>query len=275
VTLESAAFERVRRLVYDRAAIVLEEGKEYLVESRLEPMARAHGFDSVNALCLGLHAQSAALMSEVVEAMTTNETSFFRDHHPFETLRRTVLPDLLEKRKDVHRLRIWCAACSTGQEPYSLAMLLDEHFPKLASWHVSILATDLSRAVLKRAAAGRYRQIEVDRGLSHRALTRYFRRQGSEWEIGPEIRKLVHFESMNLVASWPRLPRFDLVFLRNVLIYFDLSTKRSVLVKVRKHVCDDGYLVLGGAETTPSEVRSFERMPEPRAGLYRPTPAAR
>jgi chemotaxis protein methyltransferase CheR len=270
MTLDHESFERVRRLLYKHAAIVLEAGKEYLVESRLSALWRAHGFADINALCRRLDARHPSLVAEVVDAMTINETSFFRDHHPFEALRSVALPDLLEQRADVRTLRIWCAACSTGQEPYSLAMLLDQHFPRLATWNVSILATDLSSAVLARAASGRYRQLEVDRGLPDGALARYFHQQGADWVIRPELRKLVRFRPLNLAESWPALPRFDLVMLRNVLIYFDQVTKRTVLEKIRQHVTEDGYLVLGGSETTPPETRGFKRVPVPRASLYQP-----
>jgi chemotaxis protein methyltransferase CheR len=269
VTLGAAAFEQVRKLVYTRAAIVLDPGKEYLVESRLAPIARAHGCRDVDELCARLDRHDAALIDEVVEAMTTNETSFFRDHHPFEALRRSVIPELIEKRRNTRTLRVWCAACSTGQEPYSLAMLLDEHFPQLSTWNVIIRATDIARSVIDRARSGRYRQIEVNRGLSARALVRYFFRDGLEWEIRPEIKRRVQFEELNLIAAWPRTEPFDLVFLRNVLIYFDQPTKVSLLQRAREVVRDDGYLLLGGSETTPYDLRSFERVEIARAGVYR------
>jgi chemotaxis protein methyltransferase CheR len=269
VTLGAAAFEQVQKLVYARAAIVLDPGKEYLVESRLAPIARARGFRDVDELCARLEHRDAALIEEVVEAMTTNETSFFRDHHPFEALRRTVLPELIGQRQHTRTLRVWCAACSTGQEPYSLAMLLDEHFPALSTWNVSIRATDIAKSVLDRAKSGRYRQIEVNRGLSARALVRYFLRDGLEWEIRPEIKRRVQFEEMNLIGTWPRSEPFDLVFLRNVLIYFDQMTRVALLHKTREVLRGDGYLLLGGSETTPYDMRSFERVEIARAGVYR------
>jgi len=269
VTLDPDAFERIRKLVYQRTAIVLAEGKEYLVESRLAPVARAHGCADVTELCRLLDRKRESLANEVVEAMTTNETSFFRDHHPFEALKHTVLPDLIKKRASTRKLRIWCAACSTGQEPYSLAMLIDEHFPQLATWKVSILGTDVSKAVLARARTGRYRQIEVNRGLGANTLLRYFLRDGLEWEIRTDLRRMVQFESLNLIGPWPRTEKFDIVFLRNVLIYFDHATKISILTKIRDLIADDGYMVLGGSETTPNEITSFERVPIARAGIYR------
>jgi chemotaxis protein methyltransferase CheR len=271
VTLDPEAFERIRKLVYHRTAIVIDDGKEYLVESRLAPIARAHDCEDVSALCRLLDRRHEQLVCEVVEAMTTNETSFFRDHHPFEALKRTVLPDLMAKRAVTRSIRIWCAACSTGQEPYSLAMLIDEHFPELHTWRVSIIGTDISKAVLARARAGRYRQIEVNRGLGAGTLVRYFVQDGLEWEIGPHIKRLVRFEEHNLITPWPRKEKFDLVFLRNVLIYFDQPTKLSILNKMRAQVADDGFLVLGGSETPPNEITSFERVPIARAGIYRAT----
>jgi chemotaxis protein methyltransferase CheR len=269
VTLDPSAFERIRKLVYERTAIVLDPGKEYLVESRLMPIARVHGHVDVNDLCKRLDGASAALIAEVVEAMTTNETSFFRDHHPFEALKKTILPELLALRAQQRKLRVWCAACSSGQEPYSLAILLAESFPQLASWDVRIDATDVAKAVLARARAGRYRQIEVNRGLSSGLLLKYFNRDGLEWEVKPELKRLVRFQELNLIERWPALERYDLILLRNVLIYFDQQTKQTILAKMRGQLAGDGYLLLGGSETPPPEVSYFERLPIVRAGIYR------
>jgi chemotaxis protein methyltransferase CheR len=269
VSLEPSTFERIRRLVYERTAIVLDAGKEYLVESRLSPIAHANGFPSIDDLCKHLNAGRPSLIAEVVEAMTTNETSFFRDHHPFEALRQVILPSLLKARADVRKLRIWCAACSTGQEPFSLAILLSEYFPQLTSWDVRIDATDIAKAVLSRAKAGRYGQIEVNRGLSAGLLVKYFHRDGLEWEVQHSLKKIVRFEELNLIGKWPARERYDLVLLRNVLIYFDQATKISILTKLRPQLANDGYLVLGGSETPPNEVTSFERLPIARAGIYK------
>jgi chemotaxis protein methyltransferase CheR len=268
VTLDPLTFERVRKLVHQRTAIVLDPGKEYLVESRLTPIARAHGFASIDELCRQLD-RNGPLLAEVVEAMTTNETSFFRDHHPFEALRRQVLPELLQRRAKDRTLRVWCAACSTGQEPYSLAILLDDQFPQLSTWNVSIYATDVSKAVLARAKSGRYRQIEVNRGLTASMLVKYFRRDGLEWEIRPDLRRRVQFAEMNLIERWPAMEKFDLIFLRNVLIYFDQETKVAILRNMHAQVANDGYLVLGGSETPPAGITSFERVPIARAGIYK------
>lgn len=267
--MDPRAFARIRKFVYERTAVVLDDTKEYLVESRLASIASEHGYGSVDQLCLGLSDQQPTLLAEVVEAMTTNETSFFRDHHPFEALRRTVIPELIQKRSQERVLRIWCAACSSGQEPYSVAMLIDEHFPQLATWSLRIYASDVSKAVLTRAKTGRFRQLEVNRGLGANMLIKYFVREGLDWELRPSIRRMVTFAELNLVRQWPQMESHDLILLRNVLIYFDQPTKLTILNRVRQQMRGDGYLMLGGSETTPNEVTCFERLPIPRAGLYR------
>ena len=210
-------FEYVCRFVRDRSAIVLDAGKEYLVESRLGPLAARLQLGSVADLIGRLRTgRDAALGTRVIEAMVTNETLFFRDVQPFDTLRRTVLPELIRRRAGERRLDVWCAACSTGQEPYSLAILLREYFPALAAWRVGILATDLSAEVLGRAREGRYTQLEVNRGLPAALLLKYFRQHAAVWELADDVRRMVEFRELNLVREWPPLPRFDLVFLRNV-----------------------------------------------------------
>ncbi|MDB4987886.1 MAG: cheR2 2 [Myxococcaceae bacterium] len=269
MTLEPGAFALICKLVYEQTAIVLEAGKEYLVESRLAPLVRARACRDVNELCLQLARPDEALLAELVEAMTTNETSFFRDRLPFDALEQTVLPELVARRAQSRTLRIWCAACSTGQEPYSVAMLLEDCFPELASWNVIIRATDVSKPVLARAQQGVYRQDEVNRGLGTQALTRHFVRRGDDWSIKPTLRSAVRFEHLNLNGTWPHAPRFDLILLRNVLIYFDQTTRLAVLRKVRRQLADDGYLVLGGSETLPHEMRALEKVPIVRAGVYR------
>jgi chemotaxis protein methyltransferase CheR len=262
-------FEYVCRLVRDRSAVVLEPGKEYLVEGRLTPVARQLGLGSVSELVGRLRSgPDNGLTARVVEAMVTTETSFFRDLHPFESLRTTVLPDLIRRRAAEKRLDIWCAACSTGQEPYSVAILLREHFPGLAGWRVGILATDLSGEVLGRAKEGRYSQIEVNRGLPAALLVKYFRQHGSAWELAEEIRRAVEFRELNLVRPWPALPRMDIVFLRNVMIYFDLDTKKTILGQVARLLRPNGYLLLGGAETTLNLDDSFRRVEGLKGGFY-------
>lgn len=249
-----ADFDFVRGLVRDRAAIVLEPGKEYLVETRLTPVAARAGFASLAALVAAVRRlPSDPLASLVVEALTTNETYFFRDFHPFEALRATLLPELIAARRHLRRLSVWCAACSTGQEPYSLAMLIRENFPELAHWHLDILGTDLNTAVLSQAEAGRYNQIEINRGLPAPYLVKYFEedRGTATWILRPEIRRMVQFRPLNLIAPWPTASvPYDLVFIRNVMIYFDVETKRTILQQLRRHLQPDGSLFLGSSETT-------------------------
>jgi chemotaxis protein methyltransferase CheR len=262
-------FEFVCRLVRDRSAIVLEPGKEYLVEGRLTPVARQLGLGSVSGLVGRLRtAPDNGLTARVVEAMATTETSFFRDHHPFETLRTAVLPELIRRRAGERRLDVWCAACSTGQEPYSFALLLREHFPDLAGWRVNVLATDLSGEVLGRARAGRYTQLEVNRGLPAALLARYFRQHGTGWELAADVRKAVEFRELNLAKPWPVLPRMDLIFLRNVMIYFDPETKKAILGRAARQLRPGGYLILGGAETTLNLDDSFRRVEHLKGGFY-------
>jgi chemotaxis protein methyltransferase CheR len=268
--LGRTSFETVRKLVYERAGIVLDDSKGYLVESRLELLAHARGV-SLDDLCRELAKGPEALRVAVVEAMTINETSFFRDHHPFEALQQLVLPQLIERRASQRQLRIWCAACSTGQEPYSIAMLLDEHFPQLARWDVQLLATDIASSVLQRARAGRYSELEVNRGLRPCDRDRYFVRDGASWQLAERLRSRVTFRELNLVASWPQMQPFDLVLLRNVLIYFDASTKRRLLRRIHRQLASDGWLMIGGSETIAADTSSFEKLPVPRAGLLRPT----
>jgi chemotaxis protein methyltransferase CheR len=265
-----AEFDFVRRLLYERAAIVLEPGKEYLAESRLLPLVRESGFRTLGELISRLRSeQSNGLHQKVVEAMTTNETSFFRDSHPFEALRRSVIPDLITKRAAERRLHIWCAACSTGQEPYCIAMLLREYFPGLSAWSLRLVASDISREILDRARSGCYSQLEVNRGLPASLLVKYFAREGTNWRIRADLRRMIDFREVNLAAPLPGLPPMDIVFLRNVLIYFDVETKKAILGKVRRLMRPDGYLFLGGAETTLNLDPAFERVPLEDSACYR------
>jgi chemotaxis protein methyltransferase CheR len=266
-------FDYFRQLLRQRSAIVLEQGKQYLVETRLAPIARRLNLPSVGDLIRRLRADPAVgLLGEVVEAMVTTETSFFRDLHPFEAMRRTVLPELLQRRGGERRLNIWCAASASGQEPYSVALLLREHFPEAAGWQVLLLASDLSREMLERARAGRYSQLEVNRGLPAALLVKYFRQHGAAWELDAAVRGLVRFQEINLAQPWPALPRMDLVLLRNVLIYFDVEVKKAILGRVARLLRPDGYLLLGGAETTFNLDDSFRRVESLRSGFYQLLP---
>ncbi|MER2529417.1 MAG: protein-glutamate O-methyltransferase CheR [Candidatus Competibacter denitrificans] len=252
-------FNYVRDLVKRVAAIVLEPEKAYLVETRLTPLARKTGFGSLQALLASLRVDgNPRLRHQVVEAMTTHETSFFRDGHPFETLKARILPELLARRSSSQHVAIWCAACSSGQEPFSVAMLAREHFPTLVKGRLRIIATDLSEAILTRAREGLYSQIEINRGLPAAELARYFDRQGLCWRIKPEIRRMVDFQQSNLAGAWPNLPLMDVIFMRNVLIYFGIETKKQILNNVRRALKPDGYLFLGASETTLNLSAAFE-----------------
>jgi chemotaxis protein methyltransferase CheR len=262
-------FEFVCRLVRERSAIVLEPGKEYLVESRLLPVAKELKINSISELVGHLRvAGDHILNTRIVEAMVTTETLFFRDLHPFDTLRSSVLPELIRRRESERCLNVWSAACSTGQEPYSFALLIREHFPQLRAWQVNILATDISGAVLARARAGRYNQIEVNRGLPASFLVKYFSQEKGIWELKEDVRRVVDFRELNLVRSWPVLPRMDLIFLRNVMIYFDVESKKSILGRIARLLQPDGYLILGGAETTLNLDDTFRRAEGLKGGFY-------
>jgi chemotaxis protein methyltransferase CheR len=262
-------FDFIRRLLQQRCAIVLEAGKQYLVEARLTPIVRQLNLGSIGELVNQLRSRPVTgLHAQVVEALATNETSFFRDHHPFEALRKVVLPDLVRRRGDERRLHIWCAASSSGQEPYSLALLLREHFPELAGWKVALLASDFSREILARARAGRYNQIEVNRGLPAALLVKYFRQHGTDWQLEADVRDGVDFREINLVQPWPPLPRMDLILIRNVLIYFDTETKKALLGRLARLLRPDGYLLLGGAETTLNLDDSYRRVEQLKSGFY-------
>ncbi len=269
MALSNADRDSIRTLVRRRSGIVLEEEKVYLIETRLTALARCEGFASVADLLAKFRTQAAnGLQDKIVEALTTNETSFFRDVQPFEVLRQVVLPELVKRREQQRRLFIWCAAASSGQEPYSLAMLLHDHFPALAGWNVRILATDLSLEMLERARRGVYSHFEVHRGLPTPLLVRFFEKQGLEWRLKESIRRLVEFRQLNLIDPWPPMPAPDVILMRNVLIYFDVEMKKALLGKVRRLLQPDGYLFLGGAETPMGLDDGFERIPFDRSGCY-------
>jgi chemotaxis protein methyltransferase CheR len=267
--MEPSTFEYVRDLVRQHSAIALESNKGYLVESRLTPVAKQHGMDSLDAFVGSLRGKPfGRLHAQLVEAMTTNETSFFRDFHPFDALKDEVIPQLLRAREAKRTLNIWSAACSTGQEPYTLVMLLREHFPQLAGWTVRLLATDLSSQVLQKAQEGVYTQAEINRGLPAPLLIKYFDRVGLQWRIKEDVRRSVEFKRLNLIEPWPLFPQLDLVFMRNVLIYFTPTTKQQILTNVRKQLAADGALFLGAAETTIGLDDSFVRVSHGKSSMY-------
>jgi chemotaxis protein methyltransferase CheR len=261
-------YDFIRKILKARSGLVLAAEKHYLVESRLMPIARKHALFNLTGLVAKLKGPDAeALIVEVVEAMTTNESFFFRDKLPFEQFRETVLPALKAAREGSRRIRIWCAAASTGQEPYSLAISLKEMGKELKGWRVEILATDISNEVLEKAKAGIYTQFEVQRGLPALMLIKYFSQTGEMWQIAPEIRGMVKFAPLNLLDDFSHLGHFDLVFCRNVLIYFDQATKSAVLDRLATVTERDGYLVLGGAETVVGLTNRFKLIADKR-GLY-------
>jgi len=255
-------FEYITDLVRIKAGIVLEAGKEYLVESRLLPLVRKEGFAALSELVAALRSRSVnGLHYQVVEAMTTNETTFFRDFKPFELLRTKVLPEMVSRRVADKSISVWCAASSSGQEPYSIAMLLREHFGFLGTWRVDLIASDISREMLARTRQGRYSQLEVNRGLPASYLVKYFRKEGTEWQVRDDLRQMLSLREINLAEPWPLLPPLDIIFMRNVLIYFSVDSKKEILARVRKSLKPDGYLFLGGAETTLNLDDSFEAVP--------------
>ena len=270
MTITTTDFDFISTMVRQESAIVLERGKEYLIESRLLPLARLRGIDSVAGLIHELRqAPTGPLRDLVVEAMTTNETSFFRDSHPFTAMSDSILPDLVRARSGERALNIWCAACSSGQEPYSIAMLIHDVIGADPAWRVRLLATDLSPLMLARTREGIYSQFEVNRGLPANLLVRHFRKQGLHWQIGEPLRRMVETRQVNLDKELPGIPAMDIIFLRNVLIYFDIATKRQILARIRRVLRPDGYLVLGGAETTLNLDDAFERVQIGRAPVYR------
>jgi chemotaxis protein methyltransferase CheR len=268
--MKSADFDYVRNYVRTQAAIVLEPGKEYLVESRLTTLARKESIASIDLLVDQLRAKPGSeLHRKVVDAMTTNETSFFRDLNPFEALKKHILPELVQKRRPERQLNFWCGAASTGQESYSVLMTIAENFPEIFQWNFNFVATDLSTQVLAQAQSGLYSQLEVNRGLPAPLLVKYFKRKGNDWEFDPVLRKKVVFKELNLTHTWPVMPAMDVVFMRNVLIYFDVETKKNILGKIRRLLRPNGYLFLGGAETTMNLDESFERVIFGRATCYK------
>jgi chemotaxis protein methyltransferase CheR len=244
-----AEFEFVAQLLKRRSGLVLNSDKLYLLESRLGPVARKHSLAGLSAIAAKLKAGDEPLARDVTEAMTTNESFFFRDKTPFDHFEKLMLPAMLKARAGARRLRIWCAAASTGQEPFSLAMLLKEKQALVKDWRIDIIGTDLSSEVLTRAKSGLYSQFEVQRGLPVQMMVKYFAKERDQWRIKDEVRSMVEYRQMNLLDSFVGLGTFDIIYCRNVLIYFDEATKRAILERMVQLLPDDGYLLLGAAET--------------------------
>jgi chemotaxis protein methyltransferase CheR len=263
-------YDFLRTCLKERSGLVLSADKQYLVESRLLPIARKMGLGGLAELVTTLKRGDAeTLMTMVVEAMTTNETYFFRDKTPFENFRSTILPALMTARPNSRHIRIWCAAASSGQEPYSLAILLKEMGRNVEGWRIDIFASDISKEVLEKARRGIYSQFEAQRGLPIQLLIKYFTQIGDFWQIVPEIRAMVKFHQFNLLSDFTHLGMFDLVLCRNLLIYFDQAAKADLLERLAQVIYGDGYLVLGAAETVVGLTDSFKIVPDKR-GLYMP-----
>ncbi len=251
MSLTNMDFEFVRQIVRDHTGVLLDGWKTNLVETRLGAIARSEGLSTIADLITVLRSRATArLQTQVVEALLTTETSFFRDVRPFEALRQFIIPDLIAQRQGQRRLAIWSAGCASGQEIYSVAMLIREHFPSLLDWSLRLIGTDVSSAMVARAAKARYTELEINRGLPAAALVKYFEQDRLEWNLKLEVKAMVELLQMNLAASWQGLPRMDVILLRNVLVYFDLERKREILGKVRTQLNPDGFLLLGGAEST-------------------------
>ncbi|GAA4362060.1 CheR family methyltransferase [Angustibacter luteus] len=274
MSIAADAFDFVCALVHRESALVLGAGKEYLVESRLLPLARAQGDPDVETFVNRARRQPGGpAQREIVEALTTNETSWFRDSEPFVGLRDLVVPELVAARSLTRRLRVWSAACSSGQEPYSIAMVLGDA-PQLAGWSIDVLGTDLSLEMVERCREGRYSQLEVNRGLPATSLVKHFERDGAAWRVNQSLAARTTFRQLNLARPLVGLGTFDVVFLRNVLIYFDLATKADVLRRVRKILAPDGYLFLGAPETTMGIDDMWQRQALGRGSVYRLMPQA-
>jgi chemotaxis protein methyltransferase CheR len=260
-------YKFLQQHVYSQAGLVLDDDKNYLLESRLAPIVRRLGLGSINELCVLIRsACHRDLGRQVAEAITTNETYFFRDPAQYWAIREVLLPRLIHERRDTRRLRFWSAASSTGQEAYSLAMLLIE--AGLYGWNIEIVGSDFASGVIERARAGRYQQIEVNRGLPSPLLIKYFHRQGTDWVLSDEVRKMVRYEILDLRKDVPSTRSFDLVFCRNVMIYFDAQTKQKILGQLRGTLLPGGWLLLGGAESISGIEKYFDRLPLPDATAY-------
>jgi chemotaxis protein methyltransferase CheR len=262
-------YEYLRKLLKERSGLDLSADKQYLIESRLLPLARKAGLSGIPELVQKLQGGSSALITSVVEAMTTNETFFFRDKVPFDHFRDTIMPEVLKARAGRRSVRIWCAAGSTGQEPYSLAMTLKEMSAALSGWRIEIVATDLSQEVLEKAKAGVYSQFEVQRGLPIQMLMKHFKQTGETWQVNPELRAMIQHRQLNLLQDFSHLGTFDVIFCRNVLIYFDQETKINIFNRLARQIEPDGFLVLGAAETVVGLTDTFRPIAD-RRGLYKP-----
>src|SRR5258708_14248148 len=267
-------YDYLQKTLKDRSGLMLSADKKYLLESRLLPLARKIGVAGISELVGKMRSGGEALILDVVEAMTTNETFFFRDKTPFDHFKETVVPELLRARAGRRAIRIWCAAASTGQEPYSLAMILKEMGAALDGWRIEIVATDLSPEVLEKSRSGLYSQFEVQRGLPIQLLVRHFTQVGAMWQLNANTRALVQFRQFNLLQDFSPLGKFDIIFCRNVLIYFDQATKTDIFDRLGKVNEAGGYFVLGAAETVVGLTDQYRICPN-RRGVYLPNGAVK
>lgn len=269
MSMQTADFELYRDLLKSSSGLSLTAEKTYLLESRLQPLALKNGFATLETMTAHFRQnRDAILHAQIVEAMTTNETLFFRDERPFRQFRTKILPELIKQRQERKHLRIWSAACSTGQEAYSIAMILDEERLKIPGWKIEIIGTDIAEGPLDIARAGSYNQFEVQRGLPIQMAVKYFDKHGEKWQLKPEIRQMVRFQKFNLLHNPESLGKFDIIFCRNVLIYFDKPTKAGVLRMLSRTIPADGYVFLGAAETALGLCHDLEYVPE-FTGLFR------
>ncbi|MCR4377452.1 MAG: protein-glutamate O-methyltransferase CheR [Rhodospirillales bacterium] len=272
--MDPEQFEYVRSLLLERSGLVVTPEKMYLLETRLFPVARRHGCKTIEDLIKRYREhQSEAIAVDISEAMNTHESLFFRDNAPFELFKKTIVPELLKRRVNKKKIRVWCAACSSGQEPYSLAMILDDLSAELAGWQVDIIATDISHSVLERAAEGAFTQFEVQRGLPVQYLVKHFTQEHETWRLSSRIRERVKFQHFNLLSDPRALGKFDVIFCRNVLIYFDLATKGQVMDRMVNVLAGDGVLFLGSSESTIGITAKFWPVVAGR-GVYKHTGGA-
>jgi chemotaxis protein methyltransferase CheR len=275
MSLSAIDADYLRGVVMRNSGNQVDPARDYLFESRLQRVLRTKGMQSLDQLVSALRSDSGSLLQRsVAEAMTINETSFFRDTASFDLLREELLPALIRERQNVRKLRFWSAASSSGQEAYSLAMLLREYFPSLLAWNIEIFGTDLSAEMIERARAGRYQRLEINRGLPARLLLKYLQRSGDEWEMAPDLRRLCHFQQRNLCDAAPYPERFDVILLRNVMIYFPPETRHTVLRRIHRSLAPDGALLLGVSEQT-SMGSHWQTVLTPKAVWYRPLPRSR
>lgn len=272
MALSTLDVDFLRGVVAEKSGNVITQRQVYMLEKQLQPLAETEGLPGVEQLVNELRrSRSNALKTKIAEAVTVNETSFFRDIHPFDSLRTDILPKVIEKNKNEKALRIWCAASSSGQEPYSIAMVIREHFPALANWNIKILSTDLSEEMLEKTKNGVYSQIEVNRGLPVKKLIRFFDKSGTNWTAKPELRGIIDCRRLNLTAPWSYIGQFDIIFIRNVLIYFEPHVKKDILQRAIKLLRPEGYLFIGSSEMVIGMGLPIEREKVNETVCYRPT----